>query len=1378
MTQAENQPLHSSRRSVITAGSTLLAGLALDVALPRIGHAAEAAGSATAAGPDSAAGRPSGPGELAVYRPVEVSSTDYAATPGEFAVDRLGAAGVRGSGWRAGGGDPQWISVDLQAVCQVDSVHLTFEAKAGDPVFVKPTSGNPWEGTTGQENLSSYAVAFSVEVSTDKSTWTSVYQTTAGTGGAVVIDLDAPVPARWVRMTSTRRSDANPVGLNGFEVYGVAPGPRPSATGWTDWGTHHGPAPALAVAADGTVPLESGWVLTLDDWAPGGGGGDGAALSRPTVDTSAWLPATVPGTVLASLVEQGHLPDPVAGFNNLHVPEALSRHSWWYKRDFALPRALDTSPGRRIWLEFDGVNHHADVFLNGTEVGGLTYPFARAAIDVTPHLDLTSHPAAQQSLAVKITPMPVPGNPGDKGPAGQSWVDAGASMMNQNSPTYLASSGWDWMPAVRDRVSGIWNHVRLRSTGDVVIGDPRVDTALPKLPDTSSAALTIVVPVRNAASSDRGATVTASFDTVRVTQTVTVPAGQSLDVVFTPAQFTQLNVRNPKLWWPNGYGEAYLHTLTLDVTVGGQSSDVRTTRFGIRQFDYEYRTPLPFIATPDAYTQTVDLGPRQARYVRINCQARATGWGFSIWTLAVTDSAAPGTDLALHRPTTASTQDPANPAVNVTDGDAGTRWSSDYADNQWIEVDLGASASFDKVAIAWEQAYARTYTVQISADGSTWTDAGSVDNTSIPLPFNGGDASLDVETFAPASGRYVRIDCGLRQTSWGNSLWTLSVVDSAAPGTDLALHQPTTASTQDPANPAVNATDGNSGTRWSSDYADNQWIQVDLGTTHTFDKVAILWEQAYPKTYVIKVSDDGATWTDVKTVNLAPESLKISVNGVRVLCRGGNWGWDELLRRMSPERMDAALRMHRDMNFTMVRNWVASSNREEFFAACDEFGLLVWNDFPNAWGMDVPDHAAYNAIAADTVLRYRIHPSVVVWCGANEGNPPQAIDEGMRAAVTNGAPGILYQSNSAGGNITGGGPYYWVEPARYFDPATYASRSFGFHTEIGMPVVSTAQSLRAMAGDQPAWPIGGPWYYHDWSQNGNQAPSQYVAAVEARLQASGTLEDFACKAQFVNYENARAMFEAWNANLWADASGLMLWMSHPAWHSTVWQTYDYDFDVNGMYYGARSACEPVHVQADPVKWQVVALNHTPHALTGTTVSAQLLDLSGTRLGAPQNATLDIAAANSAKAFAVAWTDALPDLHLLRLTLRDAAGRTLSQNTYWRYRTPAAMQALNTMPKTRIAATLGRVTRSGDGRRQATATVSNQGSAVAAMVRLSLLDRGTGERILPTLYDENYVWLLPGETRTVGVSFPADAVSGGAPELRVEGYNTGMVIANG
>ncbi|MFF3934950.1 discoidin domain-containing protein [Streptomyces phaeofaciens] len=1357
MTDQSSSP-RPSRRSVVTTGSTLLAGFGLGSLLP--------ASTASAAGADTPAVS-SAPRELALHRPVSVSSTAYAPTPGSFVVDRLASPGVRGSGWRAEAGDPQWIAIDLQAACTVTAIRLTFEGDASDPVYTPPTSGNVHSGTTGKEIQSSYSVDFVVEASLDGKSWTTVHRTTAGTGGVVEIEPTHPVPARWVRMTSRRRSGPLPLGLNAFEVYGTADGHRPSATGWTDWGTRREAAPRLTVADDGTVPLESGWRLTLDDWA----GADGAGLSRTSVDTSGWLPATVPGTVLASLVDQGKLPDPVAGLNNLHVPEALSRHSWWYKRDFEVPRGLRTGAGRRIWLEFEGINHTADIWLNGRRAGDLTHPFARSAHDVT---ELLSTRGAN-ALAVRITPIPVPGSPGDKGPAGEAWVDAGAGQMNLNSPTYLAASGWDWMPAVRDRSAGIWNHVRLRSTGHVVIGDPRVDTVLPDLPDVSVAELTVVVPVRNADSADHRTTVSAAFGDVRVSKVVTVPAGGSTDVTFTPGAFGRLRLRDPQLWWPNGLGDPVLHDLTLVASVGGTESDRRTTRFGIRQFGYEYEVPLPFEATGDAYTQSVDFDRRQARHVRITCLTRATGWGSSLWTLSVLDTARPGTDLALHAAADASSNDgDGHGPANVTDGDPATRWSSAYEDDQWIQVDLGSVQSFDRVDLVWEQAYAKTYVVQASVDGTTWNDVASVDNSAVPLPFNSGNASLQVEDFAARSARHVRLACGLRNTSWGNSLWSLGVIDSAAPGTDLALRRTATASTEESDHPASHATDGNPTTRWSSAYEDDQWIQVDLGSVRKFDRVAVLWESAYPKTYVIQVSDDAETWTDVKSVSNTPDPLKISVNGVRVLARGGNWGWDELLRRMPPERMDAAVRMHRDMNFTMIRNWVGTCDREEFFAACDEHGILVWNDFPNAWAMDPPDHDAFVSIARDTVLRYRIHPSVVIWCGANEGNPPAAIDQGMREAVEQQAPGILYQNNSAGGIITGGGPYGWVEPEKYFDPSTYGSKDFGFHTEIGMPVVSTAASLRNMTGDEPEWPIRGAWYHHDWSERGNQAPHTYKAAVEARLGTVTDLDDFARKAQFVNYENTRAMFEAWNANLWDNASGLMLWMSHPAWHSTVWQTYDYDFDVNGTYYGARTACEPLHVQADP-DGRVIAVNHTRKNLRDATVSARLLDLSGRRLGSTRSARLDVAPAATAKAFTTGWTDDLPDLHLLRLTLEDRTGRVLSHNTYWRYRTPDAMRALAGTPRTKVSARITRVTRSGS-RHELSATVRNDGSAVAAMVRLSLLNDTDGHRVLPTLYSHNYLWLLPGESQQVTLSWPAQALPSHRPLLTVEAFNSAIAKA--
>ena len=1342
---------HMSRRRFLSANATLLGGFGLAMAFPPAAQASPA----KQAGPESASGAPST--DLALYRPVTVSSTAYGPTPAEFAVDRLAVTGVGGTGWRAGGPDPQWITVDLQAPCRVESVVLVFEATISDPEWIPAQGGNPYSNTTGWEIMSSCATAFQLDVSTDGSAWTTVYQTTSGTGGAVHIPLSQPVTARWVRMTATEQSNGSPLQVNGFQVYGTSDSPRPQATGWSNWEAQSPPPPAaLAVAPDGTVPIESGWAMTLDAWA---GTSDGEAMSAGSVDTAGWVSATVPGTVLASLVEQGHFPDPVEGFNNLLVPEALSRHSWWYRRAFDLPAGLSTRPGRYVWLEFDGINHQAEIWLNGTSVGELTHPFARGAFDIT---SVLGH--GEQVLAVRISPMPHPGNPGDKGPNGASFVNS--SQVYLDFPSYISVSGWDWMPAVRDRVSGIWNHVRLRSTGAAVLGDPRVDTSLPSLPDTSVAEVTVVVPVRNASTASQAITVEAAFGDARVATTVSVPAGGSTEVTFSPADFPALRVSNPRLWWPNGYGEPALYDLTMTASVGGAESDRRTRRFGLRQVDYVL------------------------------------------------------------------------PAITI--------------------------------------------------DGGT-------------------DRGTQVENFALQNARYLRIQCGQRATQWGDSMWTLSVFNTASPGTDLALGQTATASSVDNSGDEPgNAVDGNPNTRWSSAYEDNQWIQVDLGSAVAFNQVLIVWEQAYALNYVIQVSDDGSTWTDVTAVNNAAP-LQVQVNGVPIFCRGGNWGWDELLRRMLPDRMGDVMAMHRDMNFTMIRNWGGCSTREEFYSGCDENGILVWTEFWEGDGLfpDTQNTDVFIAQALDTVTRYRIHPSIVVWCGANESFPPPAVDTGLSQAVAQAAPGVLYHSDSASDGSTSGGPYNWVEPTEYFS-GVGGGGDFGFHTEIGLPTVSVAESMRGLIGDTPdpesdlpididaatdraaqtesftpqrarylriqcyqritGWGVslwslsvfdtaspgtdlalgqaatassvdnsgdepgnavdgnpntrwssayednqwiqvdlgsavafdqvvlvweqadalsyaiqvsgdgttwtdvktvldGGPWFLHDWCTQGNQQVDSYQTAIETRLGPAASLDDFCTKAQFVNYENIRAMFEAWNANLWNDASGLMLWMSNPAHHSTVWQTYDYDLDVNGTYYGARKGCEALHVQASLTDWQVRAVNHTAQPLTGATVTAELYDLSGSALAAPQSQAVTVGSSSAASLFTVGFAASLPSPHLLRLRLTDKQGTLLSDNVYWRYRNDQDMLALNQLPQVTVSAgTHG--TASGN---QLTVTLRNEGTAVAAMVVLSLRDRRSGQRILPTLYSDNYLWLLPGETRDVTLSWRGTGQPL-VPQVLVNGYN--------
>ncbi len=216
------------------------------------------------------------------------------------------------------------------------------------------------------------------------------------------------------------------------------------------------------------------------------------------------------------------------------------------------------------------------------------------------------------------------------------------------------------------------------------------------------------------------------------------------------------------------------------------------------------------------------------------------------------------TNLALGRPTTASSLENATfPAANATDGNTGTRWSSAFSDPQWLEVDLGSTQSICQVSLDWETAFASAFQIQTSNDNATWTTIFSTTTGT------GGNQTLSVT----GSGRYIRMFGTTRATQFGYSLWEFGVFGTASSTcgtTNIALNRPTTASSLENATfPAANATDGNTGTRWSSAFSDPQWLEVDLGSTQSVCQVSLDWEAAFATAFQIQTSNDNATWTTI-----------------------------------------------------------------------------------------------------------------------------------------------------------------------------------------------------------------------------------------------------------------------------------------------------------------------------------------------------------------------------------------------------------------------------------------------------------------------------------------------------------------------------------
>ena len=262
--------------------------------------------------------------------------------------------------------------------------------------------------------------------------------------------------------------------------------------------------------------------------------------------------------------------------------------------------------------------------------------------------------------------------------------------------------------------------------------------------------------------------------------------------------------------------------------------------------------------------------------------------------LSTTAHAAP-TLLSQGKPTTASSLENATfTAADATDGNTGTRWSSAFSDPQWLEVDLGASASISQVVLQWETAYATAFQIQTSTDNVNWT---SIYSTTTGT---GGTQTLNVT----GTGRYVRMYGTARATQYGYSLWEFQVYgtiggSTGCSTTDAALNKTATASSLENAgDPASAAVDGNTGTRWSSAFSDPQWLEVDLGSSQTICGVSLNWETAYASAFQIQTSTDNVNWTSIYSTTTGTggiQNLTVSGTGryIRMYgtTRATQWGY-------------------------------------------------------------------------------------------------------------------------------------------------------------------------------------------------------------------------------------------------------------------------------------------------------------------------------------------------------------------------------------------------------------------------------------------------------------------------------------------------------
>ncbi len=499
------------------------------------------------------------------------------------------------------------------------------------------------------------------------------------------------------------------------------------------------------------------------------------------------------------------------------------------------------------------------------------------------------------------------------------------------------------------------------------------------------------------------------------------------------------------------------------------------------------------------------------------------------------------------------------------------------------------------------------------------------------------------------------------------------------------------------------------------------------------------------------------------TFNEDNNILSLYINGRRFIGRGGNWGFGENNLNYRGREYDIAVAHHANMNFTMMRNWVGQIGDEELYEACDRHGIMVWQDFwlaNPADGPDPYDNEMFIANAEDYVRRIRSHASIGIYCGRNEGFPPEIIDKALRRIVKEQHPGLHYISSSADEVVTGHGPYRALPAKEYF---TLENGKDKFHSERGMPNVMNYESLARTLKPEELWPQSNKWGQHDYTMEGAQRGSTFNEIIEKGFGKPQNAKEFTELAQWVNYDGYRAMFESRSLN----RKGLLLWMTHPAWPSMVWQTYDYYFEPTAAYFGCMKGNEPLHIQWNSATDEVEVVNYSAGDRASLTAKAQVINMDGSVAWEKQT-TLNSREDTTERCLKMEFPQTVSAAHFVKLWLYDGED-IVSDNFYIRGTEEGNYQAIRQMPKATLEKQVS--TSKGDnGKWQGSITIKNTSDTPALMIRINVLGAEDGDQILPMFYSDNYFSLLPGEQKQVDFHWKDEDTRGNKPQVVVTGYN--------
>jgi exo-1,4-beta-D-glucosaminidase len=532
-----------------------------------------------------------------------------------------------------------------------------------------------------------------------------------------------------------------------------------------------------------------------------------------------------------------------------------------------------------------------------------------------------------------------------------------------------------------------------------------------------------------------------------------------------------------------------------------------------------------------------------------------------------------------------------------------------------------------------------------------------------------------------------------------------------------------------------------------------------------------------------------------------------SINGKKFLIRGGGWSPDMMLRENS-QRLQDQFAYVQDMGLNTIR-LEGKFETKEFFDLADQRGIMVmagwcccafWEHWPN-WKPE--DYKIAQESLRDQIYRLRTHPSLLVWLNGSDNPPPPDVEQmylNVEKELQWPNP-VLSSATGKPTTVTGdsgvkmSGPYEYVAPAYWMEDSLGANHpqscnqggcggGYGFNTETSPgPAVPPIESIKAMLPKEHWWPIDDQWNFH---AGGGAFKDLHVFtdALSARYGTATGLEDYTMKSQAQAYEGIRAMYEAYSRNKYT-SGGVIQWMLDNAWPSMIWHLYDWYLRPGGGYFGAKTALQaldPVYGYDDN---SIYVVNSRFEDAKGLKVSTRVLNLDMTGKFANES-TVDVPPDGVVKVTTLPEISGLSPTYFLALQITDSSGKTLGSNFYWLstkqetmdwakstwYMTPtlsyADYTALSQLPKVKL-----NITHHSERQEEneiTHVTLENPSKSLAFFVRLKVDQGKGGEEILPVLWQDNYVTLLPGEKREIAATYRASQLGAAKPAVEVSGFN--------